>query len=225
MLTASMVFPLAQDAQAFYNPQTGCWPNRDPLHETGGANLYGFVNNCPLGFIDAYGKKPTPGPLPPNVLKTPTRCCFKSSGNNPVSIPVGESDSAASSFLGGVEMISSFLKNAAEQSIFNSYIAKGYAECAAQAENNKGGCCGCCLIRLFLTVQKQDYSFTMLHYNSADYYQQSCGSLQYQEESQTGGETLSADYRTYSTQLFTGKKVSWDWQFYDPQYVQYCPSE
>ena len=55
MLTASLLFALAQDAHAFYNPQTGCWPNRDPMHERGGANLYGFVFNDSLNNYDLTG--------------------------------------------------------------------------------------------------------------------------------------------------------------------------
>ncbi len=29
----------------YYNPETGRWPNRDPIGEAGGLNLYGFVGN------------------------------------------------------------------------------------------------------------------------------------------------------------------------------------
>jgi len=29
----------------FYDPSTGRWPNRDPIKERGGLNLYGKVNN------------------------------------------------------------------------------------------------------------------------------------------------------------------------------------
>ena len=31
------------------------WPNRDPLQEQGGINLYGFVNNSPVNSIDPLG--------------------------------------------------------------------------------------------------------------------------------------------------------------------------
>jgi uncharacterized protein RhaS with RHS repeats len=33
----------------------GFWPNRDPIEEQGGANLYGFVGNNPVGRIDRLG--------------------------------------------------------------------------------------------------------------------------------------------------------------------------
>jgi RHS repeat-associated protein len=39
----------------FYNPSTGMWPNRDPIEEAGGINLYAFNHNSPLNFIDLNG--------------------------------------------------------------------------------------------------------------------------------------------------------------------------
>ena len=39
----------------YYNPSTGTWPNRDPRQEQGGLNLYGFVNNSPIVYIDLFG--------------------------------------------------------------------------------------------------------------------------------------------------------------------------
>jgi RHS repeat-associated protein len=39
----------------FYIPSLQRWLNRDPSEESGGFNLYGFVENDPNGFIDFYG--------------------------------------------------------------------------------------------------------------------------------------------------------------------------
>jgi RHS repeat-associated protein len=39
----------------YYNPSTGRWPNRDPIGEKGGDNLYAFVRNNPLSYIDRFG--------------------------------------------------------------------------------------------------------------------------------------------------------------------------
>ena len=39
----------------YYDPVSGRWPSRDPIEETGGINLYGFVGNSPLGDIDSLG--------------------------------------------------------------------------------------------------------------------------------------------------------------------------
>ncbi len=39
-----------------YNASTGRWNSRDPLSETGGKNLYWFVRNVPLTFVDIDGR-------------------------------------------------------------------------------------------------------------------------------------------------------------------------
>jgi RHS repeat-associated protein len=39
----------------FYNPQLGRWINRDPIEEVGGVNLYGFVWNNSLAWVDVLG--------------------------------------------------------------------------------------------------------------------------------------------------------------------------
>jgi RHS repeat-associated protein len=39
----------------WYDPVTGRWPSRDPIEEEGGLNLYGFVANDPVGFVDVAG--------------------------------------------------------------------------------------------------------------------------------------------------------------------------
>jgi RHS repeat-associated protein len=38
-----------------YSPSTGRWLNRDPIEESGGRNLYGFVHNNPIRRIDRLG--------------------------------------------------------------------------------------------------------------------------------------------------------------------------
>lgn len=47
------------------------WPSRDPIEEQGGVNLYGFVFNNPLFYIDPDGAKPTAPPVytPPTPAK------------------------------------------------------------------------------------------------------------------------------------------------------------
>jgi len=66
-------------AEGFYDPTQQRWINRDPLGEEGGSNLYGFVNNNPLYYLDPDGldgtnpppkpkprPRPRPDPVPPN---------------------------------------------------------------------------------------------------------------------------------------------------------------
>jgi RHS repeat-associated protein len=43
----------------YYNPVTQRWLNRDPIEEEGGVNLYGFVGNDGVNFIDYLGMKIT----------------------------------------------------------------------------------------------------------------------------------------------------------------------
>ena len=40
----------------YYDPQIGRWLSRDPIAEQGGVNLYGFVRNSPLNYIDPIGR-------------------------------------------------------------------------------------------------------------------------------------------------------------------------
>jgi len=39
----------------YYDPETGRWPNRDPIEEQGGLNLYGFVGNDGVNSWDING--------------------------------------------------------------------------------------------------------------------------------------------------------------------------
>jgi len=39
----------------YYDPLTGRWPSRDPIEEAGGVNLYGFVGNDGVNWIDLLG--------------------------------------------------------------------------------------------------------------------------------------------------------------------------
>ncbi len=40
-----------------YIPSLGRWPNRDPIEETGGPNVYAFVHNTPIASIDGNGRE------------------------------------------------------------------------------------------------------------------------------------------------------------------------
>src|SRR5690606_12809444 len=41
------------------------WPNRDPIGEAGGLNLYGMVDNNPVNHVDSDGRQIFPGYQPP----------------------------------------------------------------------------------------------------------------------------------------------------------------
>ena len=42
----------------YYDPLTGRWPSRDPIEEQGGINLYGFVGNQGVKWVDYLGLDP-----------------------------------------------------------------------------------------------------------------------------------------------------------------------
>jgi uncharacterized protein RhaS with RHS repeats len=46
---------MVEAAHAFYDPGLQRWINRDPIGETGGWNLYRFVQNNPATFVDLFG--------------------------------------------------------------------------------------------------------------------------------------------------------------------------
>lgn len=39
----------------YYDATTGRWPSRDPINERGGVNLYGFVGNGAINWVDILG--------------------------------------------------------------------------------------------------------------------------------------------------------------------------
>lgn len=55
----------------YYQPTTGRWLSRDPIEESGGSNLNGFVYNNPIKWIDDTGRAPfvagNPTPYPPFI--------------------------------------------------------------------------------------------------------------------------------------------------------------
>jgi len=48
-------FRRAISGHRYYNPSLGRWPNRDPIKEFGGLNLYGYVKGNPISLIDPIG--------------------------------------------------------------------------------------------------------------------------------------------------------------------------
>lgn len=55
--TLFFLIPLlaSQPVMAFYSPEISRWLNREPIAENGGINLYQFVANNPLNYVDHYG--------------------------------------------------------------------------------------------------------------------------------------------------------------------------
>jgi hypothetical protein len=77
----------AAPAHAFYNPQQGRWLNRDPIAERGGKNLYNFVGNVPINYIDKLGLR-----FGANGNGNETVIFDPGSGNPPQYYPNGQYD-------------------------------------------------------------------------------------------------------------------------------------
>ena len=55
LLAVAGLFVLSHTVQAHYDPNIGRWISRDPIAESGGVNLYGFVGNQTLSRFDYLG--------------------------------------------------------------------------------------------------------------------------------------------------------------------------
>jgi hypothetical protein len=56
---------LASTSHAYYQAEQGRWLNRDPITEKGGVNVYAFVSNNSISYVDEHGLKygnPVSGP-------------------------------------------------------------------------------------------------------------------------------------------------------------------
>jgi hypothetical protein len=60
-----IVFFFAQSVSAFYCPESGRWLKRDPILETGGINLYAYIDNRVPNGTDPFGLAETDGGCPP----------------------------------------------------------------------------------------------------------------------------------------------------------------
>jgi RHS repeat-associated protein len=54
----------------YYNPSTGRWLSRDPIEEEGGFNLYAFVGNAPVNYVDPFGERTIS--VETNAFETPS---------------------------------------------------------------------------------------------------------------------------------------------------------
>ena len=74
----------------FYSPAIERWMNRDPLGEDGGINLYGFVENNPVNWVDPWGleKLPPTKKIPGNKPAALAFLNFTKSLNTCLPIPL-----------------------------------------------------------------------------------------------------------------------------------------
>lgn len=60
----------------YLDPLTGRWPSRDPIGESGGVNIYGFVGNRTINEWDLLGQRPC-NPTQISTCKTKCKKAFK----------------------------------------------------------------------------------------------------------------------------------------------------
>jgi RHS repeat-associated protein len=195
----------------YYKLSTGTWPNRDPIAESGGLNAYSFVYSDPINRTDQLGLSDNstapiiPGfnPVLPMGFQPPPLTGF---GQPPAPIPVppgappsnspGTPGNTAQGVAGAVGLAANLLLPALEQSTLNQYLDQGLKNCIAQAKKNNG-CCGCCMIRLYLLTGKygEDNSRRIV-YNSSQFFTKPCFAVQADLASMSG-PSLEPDYRRY----------------------------
>ncbi len=69
-------------AYRFYDPNLQRWLNRDPIDEDGGINLYRFVGNSSLTWVDPFGLVLRIDPSAPAEFRDHMRDCIKNLINN-----------------------------------------------------------------------------------------------------------------------------------------------
>jgi RHS repeat-associated protein len=75
-----------------YNSNAGRWINRDPVQENGGLNLFAYVNNNPISFVDPFALRLLKGYCQKNDYKRPEGDTGTSSGT-----PSGPGNSSSNS--------------------------------------------------------------------------------------------------------------------------------
>ena len=82
----------------YYDPETGRWPSKDPIEESGGVNLYGFVGNSVVNEIDFLGREWI---VPKREEKDKAKACASSSNDtwNVLGNMIGLDGSAANEWV------------------------------------------------------------------------------------------------------------------------------
>jgi hypothetical protein len=138
-----------------YLAESHLWPNRDPLGEDGGVNLYGFVRNGPLNQIDRLGSDP--GDFSNGLYRYGTNIwsrmkdagkCLKKMCQDRINSPTGKRPVLPGSPIGGlttavgggVVEAGAGLGQAGPGLYFNQVLAKWKQKCADCMNDPDYGC-------------------------------------------------------------------------------------
>ena len=120
----------------WYAPGLQRWPNRDPIGEAGGFNVYRFVNNDPISQFDPFGQRPKPTP-PPGMDYDPN-CYAKCGKQNLIELGL------CTGLLAGTTVFCIFQPAVCLAALKPLLAAQ--AACFAAAELHYAACLGSCLV-------------------------------------------------------------------------------
>jgi RHS repeat-associated protein len=73
----------------YYDPNLQRWPNRDPIQEMGGVNLYKFVLNRPISLTDKFGLSACSDTCLNNLTSCLNQALFDAGGGGIIGVPIG----------------------------------------------------------------------------------------------------------------------------------------
>ena len=147
----------------YYASETGRWLSRDPIEEMGGTNLYAFVRNQPISWIDLLGREPVLDPSgrgsqwrDPNTGRWTSPPSFPSPPTAPTGPrpenPAGRPSTGAGGLAGLADMAANAISNRLPGKLKND----GWKMCDSQVPYSLGGAlrqCCCCIINIHMLKQ------------------------------------------------------------------------
>ena len=178
----------------YYDPVTGRWPSRDPIEEDGGPNLYAFVDNSPIDWIDIMGEKKGGGkPHPAEGPGGPTGAKPKLPDVKLPNRGIGANQGRGNAGGGGLAGLVDALAREGSRATKRKAIQEGRSQCEksrGQSKAPKG--CNCCVI----TVLATNSAFPKYHFWNAKFHPRvRCSNLDdHIEKQRTGPPSLSPDW-------------------------------
>lgn len=128
----------------YYSREWGRWLSEDPIEESGGFNLYGFVDNDGISYVDDLGcRKREVHKVPPENQRIPVKPAPNHLQPKVPNVPGGRASGAA-------ETVGDWVKEGFSRMSWAAMVHLGKYKCARQAKENPrlAGCDACCIIRI-----------------------------------------------------------------------------